>query len=139
MAKEVEKDVAHHEAGHMVAAWKLGLTVTGVTLIPDPEEGYVGAVWVPVEERVRYADWVHENEYLYAHVVTYYAGIVAGEIYTDTPLPDTAIKLATGSSGSDHYNADDLILSIAGLDRTRRDEVRNAAQQRRRTRRGCLW
>ena len=71
MALAEGKEVtAFHEAGHMVAAWELGLAVTGATIIPNPEEGYAGLVRVPVENRVRHADWVNEEDYLYAFLVT---------------------------------------------------------------------
>jgi hypothetical protein len=52
--EEAEKGAAYHEAAHMVAAWELGLAVTGATIVPNPAEGYLGCVWVPVEERVLY-------------------------------------------------------------------------------------
>jgi ATP-dependent Zn protease len=87
MAEDV---AAYHEAGHMVAAWELGLAVTGATIVANPEEGYAGCVWNPVEDRVHYASWVDENNYLYAHLVTYYAGIAASEIYTGAPLSSEA-------------------------------------------------
>ena len=41
MSKEV---TAYHEAGHMCAAWDLGLSVTGATIVPDAEEDYLGLV-----------------------------------------------------------------------------------------------
>ena len=36
----------------------------------------------PVEDRVQYASWVDEDEYLYYHLVVYFAGIAASERYT---------------------------------------------------------
>ena len=69
-SEEPEKVTAYHEAGLMIAAWELGLTVTGATIVPNAEVGYAAHVGIPVEERVRDADWVDENEYLYAHLVT---------------------------------------------------------------------
>ena len=45
--------IAYHEAGHMVAAWDLGLPVAGASMVPDSES--FGHVWVPFEERVHLA------------------------------------------------------------------------------------
>jgi hypothetical protein len=84
---EESMQAAYHEAGHMVAAWELGLNVLGATIIPDPEAGYAGKVWVPVEERVRYADWVDQHAYLFAHMVVSYAGMEAGERYAGARMP----------------------------------------------------
>ena len=71
---------AYHEAGHMVVAWEPGMNVLGATIVPDARAGYAGRVMVPVEDRVRYADWVEfESAYLYAHMVMNYAGLEAGE------------------------------------------------------------
>jgi ATP-dependent Zn protease len=53
---EESRLAAYHEAGHMVAAWELGLNVLGATIVPDAEAGYAGRVVVPIEDRVRYAD-----------------------------------------------------------------------------------
>jgi ATP-dependent Zn protease len=128
-SEEPEKVTAYHEAGRMAAAWELGLTVTGATIVPNPESGYAATVSIPVEDRVRYADWVDENEYLYAHLVTYYAGIGASEIYTSTPMSDAEVGVALESYGSAHYELIEFILSIAGPDEARQAEVGEAAQR----------
>jgi hypothetical protein len=39
-----EKVTAHHEAAHMVAAWELGLAVSGATIVPNLEARYPGRV-----------------------------------------------------------------------------------------------
>lgn len=86
---EESKQTAYHEAGHIVAAWVLGLNVLGATIIPDADAGYAGRVLVPVEDRVRYADWVgSEHAYLYAHMVMSYVGMEAGKKYAGAPMPD---------------------------------------------------
>jgi hypothetical protein len=113
----------------MFAAWELGLTVTGATIVPDPEEGYAAHVGIPVEERVRYADWVDENEYLYAHLVTYYAGIATHEIYTDMPMSGAVVEMELETYGSDYYNVSDLILTIAGPDEVKQVEVGETAMR----------
>jgi ATP-dependent Zn protease len=112
---EESKLTAYHEAGHMVVAWELGLNVRGATIIPDPEEGYAGRVAVPVEDRVRYADWVEsEQAYLYAHMVVRYAGLQAGEKYVGVPIPEMNIDVGYASPDSDIGRIADALLSIAG-------------------------
>jgi ATP-dependent Zn protease len=114
---EESKLTAYHEAGHMVAAWELGLNVLGATIVPDPEAGYAGRVIVPVEDRVRYADWVEsEGAYLYAFMVMSYAGIEAGEKYVGAPMPEMNIDLGFVGPDSDYGQIADVLLSIAGPD-----------------------
>jgi ATP-dependent Zn protease len=114
---EESRLTAYHEAGHMVVAWELGLNVLGATVIPDPEEGYAGRVVVPVEDRVRYADWVEsEQAYLYAHMVVSYAGLQAGEKYVGVPIPEMNIDLGFASPDSDFGPIADALLSIARPD-----------------------
>jgi ATP-dependent Zn protease len=127
--EEAENLTAYHEAGHMVAAWELGLTVTGATIVPNPEQGYAGCVWVPVEERIRYADWVAEDNYLYAHLVTYYAGIVASEIYTGVPMSGAEVEVALASHGNDYFKVGEFILEIAGPDEAEQVELDERAQR----------
>lgn len=122
-SEELEKVTAYHEAGHMIAAWELGLTVTMATIVPDPEEGYVGRVRIPVEERVLYADWVDENEYLCAHLVTYYAGIATEEIYTSMPMSNAEVRVELETYGSDYFSVSDFILTIAGPNEAKQVEV----------------
>jgi ATP-dependent Zn protease len=128
-SEEPQKVTAYHEAGHMVAAWELGLTVIGATIVPNPEEGYAGRAWIPVEDRVRYADWVDENEYLYAHLVTYYAGIATHEILTGIPMSSPEVEVGLETYGSDYYNVSDLILTIAGPDEAKQVEVGENAKR----------
>jgi ATP-dependent Zn protease len=112
---EESRLTAYHEAGHMVVAWELGLNVLGATVIPDPEEGYAGRVVVPVEDRVRYADWVEsERAYLFAHMVMLYAGIAAGERYLGAPLPEMNIDVGFVSPDSDYDGIADALLNVAG-------------------------
>jgi ATP-dependent Zn protease len=93
MARE-EELTAYHEAGLMLAAWMLGLTVRRATIVPDPESGNLASVTIPVENRLRNADWVDEREYLRAHLVTYYAGIAASELYTGMPMSEIEVQVA---------------------------------------------
>ncbi len=79
--------IAYHEAAHMVVAWELGLSVAGATMVPDPEGYYQARVLVPVEDRVRYAVWVDEYEYLYSHLVVRFAGPAASDKFTGVPTP----------------------------------------------------
>jgi hypothetical protein len=120
---------AYHEAGHMVAAWDLGLSVAGATIVPDPEAGYLGRVRVPLEARVRYADWVDEDGYLYAHLVAFLAGPLASEQHTGAALPPEDVQLGLESLGSDHYNTADLLLSLAGPNADAQVEVGDRAQR----------
>ncbi len=121
---------AYHEAGHMVVAWELGLNVLGATIVPDPEAGYAGAVRVPVEDRVRYADWVEsESAYLYAHMVMLYAGIEAGERYAGTPMPEMSIDLGFAGPDSDYGGIADALLSIAGADEQEQLETSDLARR----------
>jgi ATP-dependent Zn protease len=114
---EESKLTAYHEAGYMVVAWELGLNVLGATIIPDPEAGYAGRVAVPVEDRVRYADWVEsEQAYLYAHMVVRYAGLQAGEKYVGVPIPKINIDVGYASPDSDHGRIAEALLSTAGPD-----------------------
>ena len=114
---EESKLTAYHEAGHMVVAWELGLNVLGATVVPDPKAGYAGRVAVPVEDRVRYADWVEsEQAYLYAHMVVRYAGLQAGEKYVGAPIPEMNIDVGYASPDSDYGRIADALLSIAGPD-----------------------
>ncbi len=124
-----ERATAYHEAGHMCVAWDLGLSVTGATIVPDPDEGTLGYVRCPIEDRVRYALWVDEDEYLFCHLAVYFAGVAASEKYTGVPTPPEAVQLSLGSYGSDHYNAGDLIVSLAGSDPDKQVEVSARAQR----------
>jgi hypothetical protein len=128
-SEEAEKVTAHHEAGHMVVAWELGLAVIGATIVPNPEEGCAGHVKVPIEGRIRYAAWVDEGEYLRAHVETYYAGVAASELYTGVPMSDAEVQAALESYGSDHYKVGDLVLLIAGPEADDQVELSEAAQR----------
>jgi hypothetical protein len=38
-------EIAYHEAGHCVVAWLLGDGVQLVTIVPDPDAGYLGCCW----------------------------------------------------------------------------------------------
>ena len=122
-----DEETAYHEAGHMVAAWDLGLPVAGATIVPDSDS--FGHVRVPFEDRVRYADWVDEDGYLEAFLVVYFAGVAAGEKHTGVPTPEVAVELSLGDPGTDHYNAADLILSLAGDDPDSQEEVGARAQR----------
>ncbi len=122
-----DEEIAYHEAGHMVAAWDLGLSVLGATVVPDSDS--LGHVLVPFEDRVRYADWVDEEGYLEAFLVTYLAGVAAHEKYTGVPTPEADVKFSLEDPGSDHYNAGDLISSLAGNDPDTQEEVHARAQR----------
>jgi ATP-dependent Zn protease len=126
-AEELEKVTAYHEAGHMIAAWELGLTVTRATIVPDPEEDYEGLVGIPVEERVRHADWV-EEEYLNAHLVTYYAGIATEEIYTNMPMSNAEVRVELKTYGSDYSKVSNFIATIAGPNEAKQVEVHENAK-----------
>ena len=43
------EQTAHHEAGHVVAAWRLGVEFTHVTIVPskDPRGVCLGSVYLP--------------------------------------------------------------------------------------------
>lgn len=116
-------ETAYHEAGHMCAAWDLGLSVTGATIVPNEEKGYVGMVRCPVEDRVRYATWVDEDGYLYCHLVVYFAGIVTSEKYTGVSTPPEAVRLSAESYGSDYYKVADYVLVLGGFDGSKQEEV----------------
>lgn len=120
---------AYHEAAHMVAAWELGLSVVGATIVPDPENNYLGHVLAPIEERVRYADWVDEDEYLYCHLVTRYAGVAASDKYTGVPTPPEAVQHALGSPGSDYWSVGDFVLSLGGSDPNEQEKVDDRARR----------
>jgi hypothetical protein len=113
----------------MCAAWELGLTVTGATIVPDPDQGYLGRVLCPIEDRVRYATWVDEDGYLYCHLVVQFAGPAASEKYTGVPTTDQVIRieLDTGGPGNDYIKAADLILSLGGPDESGQAEVGDRA------------
>jgi ATP-dependent Zn protease len=114
---EESRLTAYHEAGHMVAAWELGLNVLGATVVPDAEAGYAGRVVVPIEDRVRYADWVEsEDAYLFAHMVMSYAGMEAGEKIAGAPLPEMNIDLGLVGPDSDYGQIANVLVSIAGPD-----------------------
>jgi len=113
----------------MVAAWELGLAVLGVTIVPNPEEGYGGMVIIPVENRIRYADWSDEYEYLYAHLVARWAGIAASEQFTGGPMSETEVAMTLESPGSDHRSLINLILALGGPDEAGQVEVGELAEQ----------
>ena len=96
---------------------------------PNPEEGYAAHVGIPVEERVRYADWVDEDAYLYAHLVTYYAGIATHENYTGMPMSSAEVGVELETYGSDYFNVSELILTIAGPDEAEQVEVGENAKR----------
>lgn len=120
-----EGRTAYHEAAHMVVAWELGLTVTEATIVPDSDS--LGSVRCPVEDRVRYADWVEEEGYLYSFLVLYFAGVAASEKYAGVSLPGAAVQHALESYGSDHYHAADFILALAGNDPEKQEEIGDRA------------
>jgi hypothetical protein len=126
---EESRLTAYHEAGHMVVAWELGLNVLGATVIPDPEEGYAGRVVVPVEDRVRYADWVDEGAYLFTHMVMLFAGIAAGERYLGAPLPEMNIDVGFVSPDSDYGGIADALGNVAGPDEQDQLETSASAQR----------
>jgi ATP-dependent Zn protease len=137
---EESRLTAYHEAGHMVVAWKLGLNVLGATIVPDPEEGYAGRVKVPVEDRVRYADWVKsEEDYLYAHLVRCYAGMEAGERYVRTPMPELNIDLGLVGPDSDYPQIADVLLTIAGPDKDEQIETDERAKRHARNLVSSRW
>ncbi len=129
MSDEGSWQTAYHEAGHIVVAWELGLHVQGATIVPDTEAGYAGRVTVPVEDRVRYADWVDENAYLYAHMVMSYAGMEAGEKYAGVSLPGMDIDLGFVGADSDYGQIADVILAIAGPDEQEQLETSEGARR----------
>ena len=127
MSKEV---TAYHEAGHMCAAWDLGLSVTGATIVPNEEVGYMGMVHCPVEERVRYADWVDEGGYLYSFLVMRLAGPAAADRYTSVSIPDEAVQVALEHGDSNYNRAADFILTLAGPDPDKQKEIGERAAGR---------
>src|SRR5215212_3268592 len=125
-----DKIAAYHEAGHMVAAWELGLNVLGATIVPDPKAGYAGRVIVPVEDRVRYADWVEsESAYLYAHMIMRYAGMEAGEKYLGVPTPEVDIDLGLVGPDTDYGQIADAVLEIAGDNEQEQAETSELARR----------
>jgi ATP-dependent Zn protease len=127
---EESRQTAYHEAGHMVVAWELGLNVLGATIVPDPEAGYAGRVIVPVEDRVRYADWVEsESAYLYAHMVVGYAGMEAGERFVGAPMPKLNIDLGFVGPDSDYGTIADALLAIAGPNEQEQIETGELAER----------
>jgi ATP-dependent Zn protease len=129
---QAEKLAAYHEAGHMVIAWDLGLNVLGATIVPDPGAGYAGRVIVPVEDRVRYADWVEsERAYLYAHMIMRYAGMEAGEKYLGAPMPEINIDLGfvDPDPDSDIGPITNVVLEIAGPSEKEQLETSELARQ----------
>jgi hypothetical protein len=124
---EERGETAYHEAAHMVAAWEQGLSVLGATIVPDPEAGYAGRVITPIEEQVHYAYWTNERDYLYAHLVTRYAGVVASELYTNEPTPPEAIVVSLQSIGSDYYEIAGYILDLGGDEEQSQTDVGKAA------------
>ncbi len=109
----------------MVAAWELGLTVTEATIVPDPDKGYFGRVWVPFEDRVRYALWADEEGYLFAHLVGLLAGKAAGEKF----MGDEAAKVEAelGFFDGDYNAAAFFILSLAGEETDEQQEQERRA------------
>lgn len=93
--KDVQEDsrrTAYHEAGHMCAAWDLGLEVIYAEIETStgeqPDSTRYGYTHCPREERVRQATWVDGEEYLYAHLVVICAGPVSTEFSrSDKPDP----------------------------------------------------
>jgi ATP-dependent Zn protease len=119
--------IAYHEAGHMVAAWELGLTVLEATIVPDEEHGYLGRVKVPFEDRVRYAMFADEEYYLYAHLVGLFAGMAAGERHGGVEAAQT--EAALGRFDGDYNNAAYFILSLAGADADVQKETELSAKR----------
>ncbi|MDP8951052.1 MAG: hypothetical protein M3N18_02245 [Actinomycetota bacterium] len=118
---------AYHEAGHMVAAWELGLYVTGATIVPDPEMGYLGRMEVPFEDRVRYAMFVDEEGYMFAHLVGLFAGMAAGERHAGVEARE--LDAALGFFDGDYRAAAGHILSLAGDDEEEQKATEDHAQK----------
>ena len=98
----------------MLAAWELGLTVLGATIVPDGDAGTAGSLDTPVEDRVRYADCVEKPEYLYAHMVMVHAGMETDEKYVGAPVPEMHIDLGFVSHHSDYGKIADFLFELAG-------------------------
>lgn len=114
---------AYHEAAHAVVAWDLGLTVLEATIVPDPAEDYAGRILFPLEDRVRYADWVDEHAYLEAFAIMYLAGPAAGDAFPGEPEPDIDVDLGLPEADSDHGRLANFILELAGPDEERQIEI----------------
>jgi hypothetical protein len=113
----------------MLTAWELGLTVLGATIVPDEDAGTAGSVDTPVEDRVRYADWVEKRDYLYAHIVMVYAGMEAGEKYVGAPVPKMHIDLGFVSHRSDYGKIAHVLIELAGPEEKDQLELGERARQ----------
>jgi ATP-dependent Zn protease len=127
---------AYHEAGHLVAAGVLGLRIYGATIVPNPEEGYNGQVRVPVEDEVRlgleedsYGHKVDEDDYLYRHLVVYFAGKETEKLFTGKEVSSSDPNIDLSNYGSDYYEAGSIILSLAGPNEDKQDELGKRAQK----------
>jgi len=139
MEREAEKVAAYHEAGHMVTAWELGLDVQGATIIPNPETGRAGGVVIPFDERLRYADWVDEREYLYAHLVAWCAGAEAGDMYLGAPMPDVDLGLVISTPDSDLERMAHFVIELGGPDESSQVEVGDDAVRHARNLLAARW
>ena len=106
------KTTAYHEAGHLVAGYVLGLEYHGATI--KPGEGYAGAAYIPLINKMRYDPDGDEEDYLYWHVLVYYAGPKAVELLNGSPLPPDDPNLDLGRYGSDRFHVGTIVQSLAG-------------------------
>jgi ATP-dependent Zn protease len=108
--KTEEKLLAYHDAGHAVAGHVLGLTVEGLSIVPD--EHYAGLADVPVDLDSAYGSPEESDDYLRRHLVCFLAGAVAEEILTGEP-----VELGPGSMYRGDWNgATDCVVALAGKD-----------------------
>jgi ATP-dependent Zn protease len=112
MRDEQIKTTAYHEAGHLVAAYVLGLEYHGATI--KPGEGYTGKAHVPLIDKMRYESDVDEEDYLYRHLLVCLAAPKAVELLNGSPLSPDDPNFVMSNSGSDYSQAGDIVLSLAG-------------------------
>jgi len=127
---EQGKVTAYHEAGHGVAAYVLGLDITGVTIVPgeDSFRQFLGQAEVPVDLAQVY-DSDRGDEYVKRQLVCYYAGAAAEEHLTGEPVD----WRPGGPYNSDWQGSAACVVELAGYDEEEQGKVSEAGWMRAQT------
>jgi hypothetical protein len=122
MVEEVLRSTAHHEAGHAVVSWVVGLEMEGVSI--EPQGSSLGQVSHTDLEQMEMYD-----EILRRHLVSCYAGVKAVELYTgratdpDDPNTDPRVE------GSDWDAIVELTMTLAGPEQSARVAMQEQAEE----------
>jgi hypothetical protein len=122
MSKKRLRLTAYHEAGHAVVSWVVGLEMEGASI--EPQGSSLGRVSFADMEAMEVYD-----EILHRHLVSFYAGVKAVELYTGRPTDPDDPNMDPGYQGSDWDGVGDLTLRLAGPEKSEQVAVKEQAEE----------